>query len=333
MAPSQTDIASMIRLRPGMYIGDAGPQGIAHLIHELVANGLDQYLAGKATRVEVSHDESRISISDDGEGLPFDIPGTAGRSLAETYFTELHATPTADGHSPHIHLNSGGLGLVVITALSSLVEVVSHRSGLRWTQSFSRGKNLGILQQSPSTGRGTCITFTPDLDAFSSPMPDWPSVRRRLFDTAHLFPGLRLALQEEAFHAPRGLLDYVAFEAAGTADTFGSQNQPVFSMNVDLNDIHINAAAYGSAKSCKWRSWCNGITTTQHGTHVAGFKDALKTAGRKPAAAMIHVLLKQPAFNSPTRSSLTTKHVRAVVRRAVREQLMLDAHHKTHPLL
>ncbi len=322
MSSPSSDIAEMIRLRPGMYIGDTGPRGLEHLIHELVANGLDQYLAGKATRIGVTYrDGHSICVSDNGEGLPFDVPASGSRTLAETYFTELHATPTADGHSPHVHLNAGGVGLIVVSALSSVVEVVSHRAGFCWQQRFEKGYATAPLRQTKSTGRGTSITFVPDAEVMSSQPPRWSVVRRRLFDAAHLFPGLILGLQEEVFHAPGGLLELAEFDSSEMDEVFTSPDQAVFKLNVELDDIQINAAAFGTAKACRWRSWCNGMSTVQHGTHVAGFKDALKSAGWTPAAAMIHVLLKRPEFSAPTKSSLSTKHVRSVVRRAVLDQL------------
>jgi DNA gyrase subunit B len=326
MSSPSSDIAAMIRLRPGMYIGDTDQRGVEHLIHELVANGLDQYLAGKATRILVSwHDGHSICVADNGEGLPFDVPASGGRTLAETYFTELHATPTADGHSPHVHLNASGVGLMVVSALSSVVEVASHRAGVCWEQRFEKGHTASPLRQTKSSERGTSITFIPDAEVMSAQAPRWPMVRRKLFDTAHLFPGMLLGLQEETFHAPGGLLDLAEFDSSEKDEVFTRPDQAAFKLNVELDDVQINAAACGTAKTCHWRSWCNGMPTIQHGTHVAGFKDALKSAGWIPATAMIHVLLKRPEFSAPTKSWLTTKHVRSVVRRAVLDQLKRDA--------
>lgn len=319
LQPSAT-IAS-IRLRPGMYIGDTGPRGITHLVNELVANGLDQYLAGQASRIDVTHRGVSICVSDDGAGLPYDAPGTEGKTLAETFFTELHDTPTADGHSPHIHLNSGGVGLIVVTALSSKVEVVSHRAGFRWEQCFENGCAVSSPRKTPSTDRGTSITFAPDATVLSANTPSWPLIRRKLFDIAHLFPNVVLGLQHEAFHAKDGLLDLAKFFSSKDDTLLPTSDQPSLQVDVEMDGIHINAAACGTAKTCQWLSWCNGLSTSQHGTHVAGFKDALRSVGWTPAAAMIHVLMKQPAFSAPTKSSLATKHVRKVVSNAIRDQL------------
>ncbi|MFC5454545.1 hypothetical protein [Prosthecobacter fluviatilis] len=319
LQPSPTIAA--IRLRPGMYIGDTGPRGIAHLVNELVANGLDQYLAGQASRIDITHRGSSICVSDDGAGLPYDVPGTEEKTLAETFFTELHDTPTADGHSPHVHLNPGGVGLIVMTALSSKVEVVSHRAGFRWQQRFENGCAVSSPRKTVSSDRGTSITFAPDETVLSANTPSWPLIRRKFFETAHLFPGVILGLQRETFHAQGGLLDLVKFFSCKDDTLLSTADQPSLQVDFEMDGIHINAAAYGTAKTCQWLSWCNGLSTSQHGTHVAGFKDALRSVAWTPAAAMIHVLMKQPAFNAPTKSSLATKHVQKVVRNAIRDQL------------
>ncbi|WP_395751527.1 hypothetical protein [Prosthecobacter sp.] len=317
------DAIALIRLRPGMYVGDPGPCAVAHLVHELVANGLDQYLAGHARRINVTHQGAAICVSDDGAGLPFDEPGAEGRSLAETFFTEYHQTPTADGHSPHVHLNAGGIGLIVVTALSTTVEVVSHRRGFRWQQQFENGCAVSSPQKTPSTDRGTRITFVPDAKTLLSSSPSWSLIRRKLFDTAHLFPGLILGLQEEIFHAPRGLIDLAEFITA-KEEPFSNPDQPALKVDIEVDGIHVNAAACGTAEKCHWLSWCNGIATSLHGTHVAGFKDALRAEKWTPAAAMIHVLMKQPRFSAPTRASLTNEHVRKVVRQAIRDQMKMN---------
>ncbi|WP_395735458.1 hypothetical protein [Prosthecobacter sp.] len=315
-----SEAIAAIRQRPGMYIGDTGPRGVAHLVQELVANGLDQYIAGHASRIIVTHQGTAICVSDDGAGLPFNEPGAEGRSLAETYFTEYHQTPTADGHSPHVHLNPGGVGLIVVTALSCTVSVVSHRGGFRWQQQFENGCAVSSPQKRPSTDRGTRITFVPDAKTLLSSSPSWSLVRRKLFDTAHLFPGIVLGLQEEVFHSPHGLIDLAEFFSAKD-EPFSNPDQRTLKVDIEVDGIHINAAACGTAEKCHWLSWCNGTATSLHGTHVAGFKDALRSEKWTPAAAMIHVLMKQPQFGAPTRASLTNEHVRKVVRQAIRDQL------------
>jgi len=305
-----------------MYIGDTGQAGVAHLIQELVANSVDQYISGHATQVIVSQRGHQIGVTDDGPGLPYDQLGDDGRTLAESHFVKLHYTATADGHSPHIHLNPAGMGLSVVSALSSHLEVVTHRAGYRWHQQFEKGVLVTEPARTKSNGRGTSITFTPDGEVLSAQEPHWGTLRHKLFEVAHLFPGLTVGCREELFHAPGGLLDYAQFMTAAREGRIFSQ--PAVHLNVEMDDIQIVVAAFGTAKVCQWHSWCNGLRTEQHGTHVAGFQDVLKAVEWKPATAMIHVRFNHPQFNAPTRSKLANKNVRTSVRRAIKEHLKLN---------
>jgi len=307
-----------------MYIGDTGQRGIEHLINELVANGVDLFLAGSATRVSVSHKDHAITVSDDGPGLPFDQAVDDGRTLAETYFTELHRTATADGHSPHVHLNRNGLGLVVVSALSSWVNVISHRNGFRWEQGFKRGMVSTKVKKTKSLERGTSITFLPDKGCMLTQVPRWAAVRRKLFHSAHLHPGIILGIQNETFHAPGGLSDLAEFMGITEDESFTTLPARMLKVHAELDGVHVNAAVFGSASRCRWTSWCNGLRTNLHGTHVLGLKDALRSVGWTPAVALIHVLLTHPNFSGPTRSQLATKHVRSAVRQAVQKQLLQD---------
>ena len=116
-----------IRKRPGMYFGDVDNGGANHIIYELIANSIDQFLSGNATHIKINIEGDQIVISDDGCGLPFDKPSPESKiSLAEYYLTNLHHTATADGHAPHVHVCRGsGLGLVAVTAGTSKLQIES----------------------------------------------------------------------------------------------------------------------------------------------------------------------------------------------------------------
>ena len=322
MFEDTTPIAEYIRRRPGMYIGDTGPAGVAHLVKELVANSVDQYIAGQATRVIVSQEGHQIGVTDDGPGLPYDQRDDDGRVLAESYFVRLHQTPTADGHSPHIHLNPLGLGLVVVSTLSSHLEVVTHRAGYRWCQRFEKGVSVAEPTRTKSNDRGTSITFTADGELLSAQEPHWGMLRHKLFEAAHLFPGLTVGCRGELFQAPGGLLDYAHFMAAGQQGR--PVGEPAVQLTTEMDGIYIVAAACGTAKECQWYSWCNGLRTDQHGTHMEGFRDVLRGVRWTPAAAMIHVRFSDPRFAGPVRSKIINKNVRASVRRAIKAYLKVN---------
>ena len=107
--------AEHIRKRSGMYVGETdSPRGSEHVVDELVANTLDLFLAGEASNVAVTVEGARITVEDDGPGIPFDVPSMQpGLSSAEVYLTQLHSGASAEGHAPHVHLVSLGVGLVI----------------------------------------------------------------------------------------------------------------------------------------------------------------------------------------------------------------------------
>ena len=117
-----------IRKRPAMYIGDTKARGLRHLFDELLDNSIDRFLAGELTSVRASTNGSTLEFSDDGPGLPFDVACKDAESLATRYLVKFRRdAPTADGHTPHIHLGGWGCGLRIVTGLTAKCEVTSRR--------------------------------------------------------------------------------------------------------------------------------------------------------------------------------------------------------------
>ena len=315
---SPTSDASPIRQRPGMYIGSIDAAGVEHLIHELVANAIDLFLQATATEVVVHlGKDGTITVADDGPGLPYDSTQSGEKSRAEEWLTQWHDTPTADGHAPHVHLNPTGVGLLAVTSLSSETKVITHWNGRRWEQDFARGLAVSPPSSQLSAGRGTEITFRPDTAIFGSTTPRREVLRRKLFETAHLIPGIRIGLDQERFHAPGGLADFIAFLPARTT-SHSTLNDRSFHFRAEAGGILIEAAAKGTAKTCEWVTWCNGSPTPKHGSHRDGFRDALRRERWIPATAMLHIVMKNPRFAAPTRDKLVADHVRGIVRDLIR---------------
>jgi DNA gyrase/topoisomerase IV subunit B len=130
-----------------------------------------------------------------------------------------------------------------------------------------------------------------------------------VFHAAHLFPGLRFGLDEERFHAPGGLGDFVAL--------FGSDFGRHFSTSVDAGACFVYATAAGYGRVTQWQSWANGMPTLEHGTHVDGFQNALRRIDWKPAFAAVHVVMRHPRFSAPTRDKLCVEEVRDAVQKAL----------------
>ncbi|GAC1483143.1 MAG: hypothetical protein NVS2B14_21540 [Chamaesiphon sp.] len=313
------ELIKAIRLRPGMYFGSIGPRGIEQFVYELVANVLDAYLANQATFVNVDIDEATISVVDDGLGLPFDEASEQeGVSLAIQFLTCIHYTRSQDEHAPHVHMISSGIGLAPLNAASAKLTVQSWRSAVLWEQRFIRGLSQGsatIVKQGNS--RGTRIEVTPDPEIFGQTQPRLHIIRRALFETAHLFSGLKIGFQEERFHAPKGLqmLGFMLLDALSL--NTGANTVP-FHVTLEHENIFIEAAAFGDKRSRTYIvSWVNGARTPDSGSHVKGFLEALKEVRWHPVLCLIHVVMYEPKFAGPMRSKLDVPYIQKVIQDAL----------------
>lgn len=309
-----------VRNRPSMYIGDTTVRGLHHLFDELLDNSIDQFLAGNATSVTASTTGATLEFSDDGIGLPFDEPGENADSLATYYLTEFRRnSPTADGHTPHVHLGGWGCGLRIVTALAETCDVSSGRKGSLWRQSFTKGIADGpatvILQD--ATG-GTTFRLAIDRDIFSD---NWCQQRidRRLKDAAYLFPGFRVDSPNVQFSAPRGLAD-LAVEF--TNETASPTADHVWWFTESTNDMSIQAALAGVADGeTEWRAFANGSTSIEKGTHLTALKRVVAACKIKPAIALIHVVMNNPRFAGPTRTNLDVPEIFSPIYQALKPSL------------
>jgi DNA gyrase subunit B len=319
---SEIDIRTAVRTRPAMYFGCTTERGVVHVVNELVSNGIDLFLHDSAQRVSVAVDGDTINYSDDGPGLPYDVPGAGNISFAEHYLTRYHTTPTADDHAPHIHLLSHGLGLVCVNAVSEHLTVKTWRSGRLWEQHFARGLPVHspqIVEQ--GCGKGTCISFRLDSEVFKAKLPCARTLRRLIFEAAHLFPGITLALGREVFHAPNGLADLASLYYLRVEPSQWQEPVP-FALHACCDDVEVNVGILGETSAEPFfRSWANGSSTGLHGTHLDGLRDALRSVQWVPAVAMIHVIMHQPEFAGPTRCRLANPLVRKIVRECVKPAL------------
>lgn len=322
-----------IRLRPGMYVGDVKNRGIAHLVWELVSNSIDEHLAGRCGTVAVAIEaDGRIVVDDDGGGIPLHAVG--GVSFPELALTTIHATATLDGHRPHEHVGRNCVGLVVVNALSTRLDLEVFRNGRRHGQAYERGRPLTRLRDlGPSSRRGTRIAFVPDATIFGSAGLDAGPVAARFQELSRLLPGLALVfadLREHRYREPRGLLGFLREESAG-----GTEPKPTLLADATVDEIRVEIAA-------RWlrpglpsdiRSYANIEPTTQGGSHVsgllaglvAGLRRAMPDVCRSRHArrlqeavarhldAVVCVRLRDPRFSGPTRERLDTPDAKAAV--------------------
>jgi DNA gyrase subunit B len=339
--------AESIRRRPGMYVGDTTDgAGLMHMLWEVVANSLDEHLAGRCTTVRVELDGRAITVEDDGRGIP--LEPINGVPFAQQALTSFHDTPTLDGHTPHEHIGKVGLGLFPICALSSELRPTVRRGGRCFSQQFSRGIATSILRDDgPTNNRGTRITFVPDDSIFKVARLDGVRVAERLHELAFLLPKLTLSLRDErlqTFSEPEGLLSLVKSKVS-----LDLRERPTLLATKTFGQINVEVAAiWSSGGAARVDSFANIERTTDGGTHVNGFRSGL-LAGLKRAApdlcakypareldralgtgltAVVCVRLRDPDYNRPTRSRLVTPEARRAVRLCTAEALAEHLHQR-----
>ena len=283
-----------VRKRPGMYIGSTGPRGLHHLIWEVVDNSVDEALAGRCDRIDVTLTaDGAVRISDDGSGIPVDMHSKQQKPALEVVMTVLHAGGKFDNQAYAVSGGLHGVGVSVVNALSQKLVAEVRRDGGVWRQTYTRGLPDGPIERiGDAEDTGTTISFWPDSQVFETLELNLDTIQRRLRDTAFLTAGLEIVLvddrprqdaEEDAsprewrFHAPGGLRDFVEHirntkskESLHEAIHFENEEQgPQGAQSVevalqwidDFNDTIL--------------SFANTINTHEGGTHEEGFRSAL----------------------------------------------------------
>jgi len=321
-----------IRKRPAMYIGGTDSAGMTHVVGEAISNCVDQFLMGFAStiRVEIGDDGRSVSVFDDGAGLPFDVSATdSDIPLATQYLTDIHATPTADNHVPHVHfLHSRGIRGVGIVSLNAVCEKFvcrSWRNGCQWTQTFSCGvEDAPAEVTAQGDGRGTELRFTLDAEIFGDAGVDGTWLRNSLIDRVHLFDGLCIELNGERLFAERGLATLAESMSANLQRNSAAWgNRPAFHMNETYDDMIIHAAAFGISDTTTWRAWANSLLMPQGGTHQTAFSDAMGEFSWTPTVGLIHVMMKDPEFTGSSIQRLNVPKFQKMIETRIREKLIV----------
>ena len=295
-----------VRIRPGMYIGSTGPRGLHHLVYEIVDNSVDEALAGYASHIEVTIlPDGGVRVVDDGRGIPVDeVPGE-GVSGVETVMTKLHAGGKFGGGGYAVSGGLHGVGISVVNALSTRVDIEVRRQGFHWTQTYIDQKPTARLAKGEpmdeDESTGTSVTFWADGAIFETTTYDFETLRNRFQQMAFLNKGLKLSLtdlrepdqagdevagesddnaepkhQTVTYQYNDGIKDYVDYLVKSRKAT------PVEPDVIDFEaeDLKIGISAeiamqWTTAYSEAVHTFANTISTTEGGTHEEGFRAAL----------------------------------------------------------
>jgi DNA gyrase subunit B len=352
-----------VRKRPGMYIGSTGERGLHHLVWEVVDNAVDEAMAGFATRVEVTLlADGGVRVVDDARGIPVDVHPVEKIPAVELVLTRLHAGGKFDDKSYAVSGGLHGVGLSVVNALSSVLDVEIHQNGTVWRQHYERSVP-GPLRKGEHTNRsGTNITFWPDPEIFETTTYNAETVARRLQEMAFLNKGLTIVLRDQRVNGSNETEDAEGQTAQVKERVFlypGGLEDFVRHINNSKDPIHrkvIGFEASGEGMevevAMQWNAgytesvytFANTINTHEGGTHEEGFRSALtsvvnryardkkllkeKDAGlsgddvREGLAAILSVRLKEPQFEGQTKTKLGNTEAKSFVQRACNEWLI-----------
>lgn len=274
-----------VRKRPGMYIGTTSSQGLHHLVWEIVDNGIDEALAGFASKITVTVEkDNSITVTDDGRGIPVDIQKKTGKPALETVFTILHAGGKFGGGGYKVSGGLHGVGASVVNALSSELDVEVTRDGKVYYMDFSRGhvKNkMKVVREVSDDLHGTKVHFQPDPDIFRETTTyDIKVLTARLRELAFLNKGLRIVVRdlrpekptEQDFMYEGGIKHYVEY-LDNSKETL--LEEPIYVEGV-MNGITVEVAIqYTNDYHNTLMTFTNNIHTYEGGTHEEGFKRAL----------------------------------------------------------
>ena len=237
-----------VRLRPGMYIGSTGLRGLHHLIWEVVDNSVDEAMAGHATGVKVTLlEDGGVEVIDDGRGIPVEMH-ESGMPTVQVVMTQLHAGGKFDSDSYAVSGGLHGVGISVVNALSTRVEVEIKRDGRLWQQNFDMAVPAELIDAGPAEGTGTRVRFWADPSIFEATEYDFDVVARRLQEMAFLNKGLTITLTDRRARAEQAAeLDAIADSEGGGADSSpGSDAGSDVAHAVDAEKVFVEGAAENS---------------------------------------------------------------------------------------
>ncbi|WP_294015421.1 DNA topoisomerase (ATP-hydrolyzing) subunit B [uncultured Treponema sp.] len=345
-----------VRKRPGMYIGSTGPNGLHHLVYEVVDNSIDEAMAGYCTQITVALEKDDICrVEDNGRGIPVDIHPTEHISALELVLTRLHAGGKFDKSNYKVSGGLHGVGVSCVNALSVWMEAFVNKDGKRYHQKYAEGIPKSKVECIGDTGlHGTTIRWKADASIFTETTTyNFDVLSTRLRELAFLNPGITIVFRDERLENPKevvfkfegGIKHYVSYLNEGKKII---PEEPIY-INDEENDVIIELAMqYNDSYSENIFSYVNDINTREGGTHLDGFKTALtvvlnkfleknekllkkldkdeKLTGddvRVGLTAVLSLKIPEPQFEGQTKTKLGNSEVRGYVDSLVKEKLTL----------
>ncbi len=340
-----------VRKRPAMYIGSTAASGLHHLVYEVVDNSIDEAIAGYCDEVKVViHEDNSITVEDNGRGIPVELHEKQNKSAAEVVMTVLHAGGKFDDDGEGAYKVSGGLhgvGVSVVNALSSRLDLEIRRDGKVHRQEYHRGIPVEPLRVDGETiKRGTKITFWPDSEVFDNSDFSFATLSQRLRELAFLNAGVKIKINDDRteksheFIYEGGIRSFVEYLNRAKSPV---HPQPIY-FHGEKGGAEIEIAIqYNDGYDEKIFTFANNINTHEGGTHLSGFRGALtRTMNsyasannllknvkvaisgddmREGIAAVISVKLSDPQFEGQTKTKLGKSEVKGYVETLMNEQL------------
>ena len=338
-----------VRMRPGMYIGSTSERGLHHLVYEVVDNSIDEALAGYCDHIDVTvEQDNSITVTDNGRGIPVDMH-ESGKPAVEVVLTVLHAGGKFGGDGYKVSGGLHGVGVSVVNALSTSMDVQVKRDGKIHEIAFRRGvtvKPLTVVGTTEETG--TRVHFCPDPEIFTVTEYSFETLRHRLRELAFLNHGITITLTDargeqarrETFHFDGGISSFV--EHLNRKKEKLNPTPIYFNGTKDDTVVEI-ALQYNDSYQENIYSFVNNINTEEGGTHLAGFKIALTRAAndfarkqgilkdkdgnltgedvREGLTCVISLKIREPQFEGQTKTKLGNSEVRGIVDSIVTEGL------------